>query len=90
VNINNYIRNRLIPLKVIPNSSQTKLIEEHGQLKLYLKSIPEKDKANKELIKFFKKEYNLQVEIKSGKKSRNKVINMRESVSPRLKRRGLN
>ena len=60
----------IINLKVIPNSSRTELKGE----KLYLKAVPEKGKANLELIKFFKKEFNLKVKIKSGEKSRNKVI----------------
>jgi len=70
----NHLNNNLLKLKVIPNSSQTKLIEENSQLKLYLKSVPEKDKANKELVKFFKKEFDLRVEIKSGMKSREKML----------------
>ena len=47
-----FISNQLIKIKVIPNASSTKLVEETGHLKLYLKAVPEKDKANKELIKF--------------------------------------
>ena len=44
-------------IKVIPNSSQTKLVEIDGNIKVYLKSVPDKNKANMELIKFFKKEF---------------------------------
>ncbi|HIH12892.1 TPA: DUF167 domain-containing protein [Candidatus Woesearchaeota archaeon] len=36
----------------MPHSSQTKLIEENNKLKIYLTSIPDKEKANKELIKY--------------------------------------
>ena len=61
-------------LKVIPNSSRTELVEENGQKKLYLKAVPDKAKANKELIKFFKKEFKLHVKIKSGARSRDKVL----------------
>jgi len=74
MNIEKYLKNNLLNVKVIPNSQQTKLIEENNQLKLYLKAVPEKDKANKQLIKFFKKELNLKVAIKSGKKNKNKVL----------------
>ena len=63
-----------LSLRVIPDSSKTKLIEENNQLKLYLQAQPEDNKANIALIKFFKKEFNLKVSIKSGAKSRNKVI----------------
>ncbi len=74
MDINKFIHNNLIKIKVIPNSSQTKLIEENNQLKLYLSAIPDQNKANTQLIKFFKKQFKLNVEIKSGSKSRNKVL----------------
>ena len=76
MNLTKYIKNNLLKLKVIPNSSRTELIEENGQLKLYLKAVPDKNKANNELIKFFKKKFNLTVEIKSGKKSRHKTLHI--------------
>jgi len=63
-----------LEIKVIPNSSRTDLKEENRKLKLYLKSVPEKNKANSELVKFFKKKFNLKVEIVSGQKSREKVL----------------
>ncbi|MBU0460205.1 MAG: YggU family protein [Nanoarchaeota archaeon] len=74
MNIKKYIVNDLLKVKVIPNSKQTELKEDNQKLKLYLKAIPDKNKANKELIKFFKKEFSLKVEIKSGKKSREKTL----------------
>ena len=58
MNINNYIKNNLLKIKVIPNSKQIKLKEENNQLKLYLKATPEKNKANRELIKFTKRSNN--------------------------------
>ena len=74
--LNKYIHNNLLKIKVVPNSSRTELKEINNQLKLYLQAVPEKGKANKEVIKFFKKEYNLKVEIKSGSKSRDKVLRL--------------
>ena len=74
MDINTYIQNGLLKIKVIPNSKQTELKEENNQLKLYLHAVPDKNKANLELIKFFKKELGLRVEIKSGMKSREKVL----------------
>ena len=74
MNIQSHIQNDLLKLKVIPNSSKVKLVEENGSLKLYLKAVPDKNKANMELIKFFKKQFNLRVEIKSGLKGREKVL----------------
>ncbi|HLC88905.1 MAG TPA: DUF167 domain-containing protein [Candidatus Nanoarchaeia archaeon] len=74
MNLNSCIQNSLLRVKVIPNSKQTELIEENNQLKLYLHAVPDKNKANLELIKFFKRELGLKVEIKSGMKSREKVL----------------
>ena len=74
MNLNRYIKDNLIRIKVTTNASKTELVEENEQLKLYLKAVPDKNKANQELIKFFKKEFNLKVEIKSGMKNRNKVL----------------
>ena len=73
-NISNFVHNGVIQLHVIPHSSRTELIEEEGKLKLYLQAVPDKNKANLELIKFFKKEFKLKVEIKSGMKSRDKIL----------------
>ena len=78
MDIQRYISNNLITIKVIPNSSRTEIKEEDNKLKLYLSAIPDKNKANTELIKFFKKEFKLNVEIKSGNKSRNKVLRILE------------
>jgi len=69
-----YIANNLLKLKVVPNSSKLELTEENDKLKLYLRAVPDKNKANLELIKFFKKQYSLKVEIKSGNKSRVKTL----------------
>jgi uncharacterized protein (TIGR00251 family) len=74
VDIKKYIINDLIKLKVIPNSSRNELIEENSGLKMYLRAVPDKNKANDELIKFFKKMYGLKVMIKSGMRSRMKVL----------------
>lgn len=63
-----------ISLRVIPHSSRNELVEEEGKLRLYLKAVPEKNKANMQLIKFFWKEHHLRVRILSGEKSREKVV----------------
>jgi len=71
-------------LRVVPNSSRDELVVEKqekqekqdskNKYKLYLKSVPEKGKANQDLIKFFKKQYKIKVQIKSGHKSRDKIL----------------
>lgn len=74
INLNSYLKNNILRIKVIPNSDRTALIEEEQGLKLYLNAPPDKNKANLALIKFFKKELNVDVEIKSGLKSREKTL----------------
>lgn len=69
-----YVTNNCFSLRVIPHAQQTKLIEENGKLRLYLRALPQKGKANQELITFFKKEYRLRVEIVLGEHSRQKVV----------------
>lgn len=76
MDIKKYIENNLIKIKVNPNVKKTELKEENDKLKLYLKAVPEKDKANKELIKFFKKQFGLKVEIKSGRRNQDKVLSI--------------
>ena len=55
----NYIKNNKLSLRVIPHSSQLKLVKENSQLKIYLTAVADDNKANLQLIKFFKKEYGL-------------------------------
>jgi len=74
MDINKYIQNGKLKVKVIPHSGRTEIKEEEGKLKLYLKAAPEKGKANTELIKFFKKELKLSVRIKSGETNREKML----------------
>ncbi|MDO8510744.1 MAG: DUF167 domain-containing protein [Nanoarchaeota archaeon] len=74
MDISKHLENGRLKIKVIPHAGRTELIEESGKLKLYLKAAPEKNKANLELIKFFKKEYKLSVRIKSGETNREKVL----------------
>ena len=70
MDINKFVSDGLLKIRIIPNSKKTELKDD----KLYLKSAPEKGKANRELIKFFKKKLNMKVEIIQGKKSRDKTL----------------
>jgi len=47
---------------------------EDGTFKIWIKSAPEKGKANKELQKYLKKITGIQVKITSGLTSKNKTI----------------
>ena len=65
-------------IKIIPKSSQTEIIEQKDNfLKIKLKAIPEKGKANAELIKFLAKYFKTaksNIKIIQGEKGRNKVV----------------
>ncbi len=78
IDLTSYMKKSLIPIKVIPNSTENKIIPEQQNLRLYLKAAPEKDKANKAVIKFFKDNFNLRVRIKQGEKDRHKILEIIE------------
>ncbi len=65
-------------IKVIPKSSQTGIIEEKDDyLKIKLKAVPEKGKANIELIKFLAKYFKTSksnISIIQGMAGRNKIV----------------
>ena len=68
------IKPGLLSLKVIPNAKAERLVEEQGNWKLYLQAAPVKGQANLGIIKYFKKNYGLNVRIEKGERSRKKVI----------------
>ena len=67
-----------IEIKVIPSSGRQKFVlDKSGILKCFLKSVPEKGKANDELVKILSKKLKISkdfIEITSGKVSRNKRL----------------
>ena len=66
-----------IKVKVIPNASKNEIREESGIYKIHLKAKPLKGEANRELIEFLAKHFNVkksQVEILSGMTSRAKAV----------------
>ena len=63
--------------KIIPKSSENKIVEvmDDGTYKIRIKAAPERGRANKELIKFLRKEMGgVNVTIISGKTDRVKLI----------------
>ncbi len=82
MNVTAYMFNGHIHLRVVPNSSRLKLIEDKGQLKLYLTKPAADHQANDQLIKFFKKQLKLTVRIVSGLNSRDKVLEIINSSKP--------
>jgi uncharacterized protein (TIGR00251 family) len=63
-----------IKVKVKPNSGRQEIIRRGKEYFIYLKSRPENNKANIELVKLLKKYFGRPVKIKSGLSSREKVI----------------
>jgi hypothetical protein len=63
-----------LKLKVRPNSGKQSIEEKEGFYVVNLKSAPENNKANIELIKFLEKHFNKKVVIKAGFNSRKKVV----------------
>jgi hypothetical protein len=70
----------MLPVKIIPKSSTSEIVGFLGDqltLKIKIKAVPEKNKANEELIKFLAKTFNLktqQISIKTGHTSTRKII----------------
>ena len=65
-----------IRIKVKPNSGKQEIIKKQDFYLAYLKSSPENNKANIELLKLLKRHFKKEVKIKSGFTSRNKIIEL--------------
>jgi len=68
----------IIQVKVIPGSGKLEIIKKQDGYLVYLKEKAENNKANIELLKLMKKYFNREVKIKSGLKSRNKILEVKE------------
>jgi uncharacterized protein (TIGR00251 family) len=66
-----------LEIKVKTRANETKLVQEADNFTMYVKSPPVDNKANNELIKFFKKKYGVRVSIVRGKTSRRKLLKHR-------------
>lgn len=75
----------ILIIKVMPSSGRNEWqLDKSGLLKCYLKSAPEKGKANQELIKILSKTLNItlaEIEIMAGATSRNKKIKIETNLS---------
>jgi len=67
-------KNEIYSVRVKLNSSKSEIITEEDKIIIYLHSMPIDNKANQELIKLFRKQLKLKIEILKGLKSRNKTI----------------
>ena len=63
-----------IPIKVTPNATHAGVILKNNQIIVKVNALPEDGKANKEVVKTFKEQLNLSVEIVKGLKQREKTI----------------
>jgi hypothetical protein len=72
----NLEKNQIIEIWAKPKSSKSNIEydKEKDKYIVYLNSPPEDGKANNELIKLFKKQYGVKVELISGEKGRKKII----------------
>jgi len=71
------IKESVFKVIVKPNAKKTELLcydKENNAYRISVAAIADKDKANKELLRFLRKEFKKKVKIKSGQKSRIKLI----------------
>ncbi len=68
------IKDGLLKVIVKPNSKCNKIYVKDGKVRVDVKAVADKDKANKELVKFVSKELGRKVRIKKGLRSREKVL----------------
>lgn len=69
--------NGFFEILVKPNAKETKIVSFDEKKNIYHMEVsapPTEGKANTEIVKFFKRTYKLNVEIKSGKASHKKLI----------------
>ena len=72
-----YIKNNHLAIIVKPNSSKNEILgfdENKQALKVSICEPADKDKANKEVIRFFSKLLKKKVRIKSGLRSHEKIL----------------
>ena len=77
INLKDYIHDNKFSIIVKPNSKKNEIIDydkEKEALKINIKAEPENNKANIEIIKFFKKILKKDIKIITGKTSKKKVL----------------
>lgn len=63
-------------IKVKTNAKKSEIIEDNGFYRVNVKSPPENNKANLEIIKLFSKKFNKKVKIIKGLKSKEKILKL--------------
>lgn len=75
--LSEHIINNTLRIIAKPNSPKTEINgwdENKKALRIAIAAVPDKDKANTELLKFLKKNTGMKCELISGARSREKVI----------------
>ena len=67
-----------IKVRVKPNSGKSEVVRGGEEYLVFLKSSPEENKANIELVKLLSKYLKKKVEIKSGLKSKIKILEIKD------------
>ena len=78
--LNKHIKNNILKIIVKPNSNKNEIIDYDNNkkaIKLNIKAPADKNKANKEIIKFFTKLLKKDVKIKTGLTSKEKLLIVR-------------
>ena len=75
--ISNHIKSGILKVIVKPNAPKTKIIswdDNRQALRIAVSAVPDKNKANIELLKFLKKQTGNKCKLVKGTKSREKMI----------------
>ena len=75
--LSDHIKNGTLSVIAKPNASKTEIIgwdSSSNSLRIAVAAVPDKDKANIELLKFLKKESGRKCNLISGAKAKEKVI----------------
>lgn len=75
--VEKYIKNGKLAIHAKPNSSKTEILgydESKKALRVSVAAAPDKDKANREIVKYFSKLLKKKVNIAMGLKSREKIL----------------
>ena len=77
MDITQFIKNGKLKVMVKPSSSENKILgydKSKEAVKIAINAVPSRGEANKELLKFLKKKFKLNCIIKSGHKSKEKIL----------------
>ena len=80
IDVTKHINNHFLKILVKPNSQKTQILEydtERKALRVNVHAKPENNEANLEVVKFFSKLLKKRVTIKSGLRSKEKILHIK-------------